>query len=232
MRTRRIEDTGADPVLDTQRIKEVGASPILGMQRTAETGADLVMGMRRIEDIMTHREFVELQAQIDAAEHDRRFCRHDLTHLLDVARILCILTFEDRFTASPTIEGENALALNREIIYAAALLHDLGRARQYQDGTDHHQTGAEIAGRILPDCGFSVSETHRISEAIAQHAKNPGCSPVSVHEVGLDGQMSAGCSDLAVLLYRSDKLSRRCFACAAYDDCYWSEENKNKRVLY
>ena len=47
------------------------------------------------------------------------------------------------------------------MIYAAALLHDMGRVRQYRDGTEHHEESARIAARILPECGFSEESGKR-----------------------------------------------------------------------
>ena len=54
-----------------------------------------------------------------AAEADRRFCRHSMVHFLDVARIGTIIALEE------------GLKINREWIYAAALLHDCGKHEQY-----------------------------------------------------------------------------------------------------
>ena len=46
------------------------------------------------------------------------------------------------------------LLFSKELIYCAALLHDIGRARQYEDGTPHDEAGAAIAGQILNELGF------------------------------------------------------------------------------
>ena len=161
------------------------------------------MEMRQIERIMRHPVFSDFLSRIKKAETDRRFCKHDLPHLLDVGRIMYILNLELN------------TGIGKEIIYAAALMHDLGRAVQYQDGTDHHKAGAKIAMRLLPECGFSDEEAGLIANAITQHAE------AASHEDGLPA-----------LLFRADKLSRCCFDCPAQADCYWTEESKNKRILY
>ena len=35
-----------------------------------------------------------------------------------------------------------------------------------------------------------------------------------------------------IILTKADKLSRNCFACKAYDECYWEENLKNKVITY
>ena len=64
-----------------------------------------------------------------------------MVHFLDVARIGTIIALEE------------GLELDREWIYAAALLHDCGKHEQYENGTPHEQASARIAPEILKDCG-------------------------------------------------------------------------------
>ncbi len=80
-----------------------------------------------------------------------------MAHFLDVARLAYIFNLEEH------------LGIDRERIYAAALLHDIGRHVQYLDGTPHQEAGLPIAGEILRDCGFSEGEEEEILEAIARH---------------------------------------------------------------
>ena len=49
-------------------------------------------------------------------EHDREFCCHQITHLLDVARIAYIKNLEA------------GLGIDKELIYTAAILHDIGKS--------------------------------------------------------------------------------------------------------
>lgn len=139
-----------------------------------------------------------------AAEADRRFCRHDMAHLLDVARIGRIMALEE------------GLEVSRELLYGAALLHDLGKHRQYGEGIPHEQAGVVIAERILRDCGYDDYETSVIKDAILQH-RNAAVS---------------GERNLRGLLYRADKASRACFACQAEADCDWKGNKKNLRLMY
>ena len=99
----------------------------------------------RISLIWRHPLYQKHCEKIQELEKDRIFCRHTPEHFLDVARLMYIYSLE------------NKLDLSREIIYATALLHDIGRAQQYLSGISHDIAGAEIAGKILTDLHF----THR-----------------------------------------------------------------------
>ena len=39
-----------------------------------------------------------------------------------------------------------------DMLYLAALLHDIGRGMQYTENVSHHEAGAELAKEILKDC--------------------------------------------------------------------------------
>ena len=85
--------------------------------------------MERVNRILEHDGYQECLRKNETAEKDRRFCRHDMAHFLDVARIAWILNLQEEAGAE------------QELIYAAALLHDCGRWRQYEDGTPHEKIG-------------------------------------------------------------------------------------------
>ena len=160
--------------------------------------------MSRVDRILQHEQFRYHLRANSKAEENRIFCHHDMVHLLDVARIGEIINLEQQ------------LGLERECIYAAALLHDLGKHIQYENGTPHELASAEIAPRILADCGFTAEETERIVEAIRNHR---------------NGQI-ADVPDLSGVLYRADKASRACFACAAEQACNWKGDKKNHNIKY
>lgn len=160
--------------------------------------------MERIEKIRLHPLFQEQFALLQEAEADRIFCRHTMEHFLDVARLTYIYSLE-----------QNA-GLDKEVIYAAALLHDIGRYEQISMGTPHHISSARMAGRILPECGFAPEETLQIQNAIRNHRSQEN-----------------GAEDLlSVLLYRADKQSRNCFCCPAEAECNWPETKKNQLITY
>lgn len=160
--------------------------------------------MERIERILIHPAYAEYGIKNEVAEKDRIFCLHNMEHFLAVARLAWILNLE----AEAGIE--------KEWIYAAALLHDIGRHRQYQDGTPHEEESARLAPAILLDCGFSDKETGVIISAIQTH-----------RDAGIKNE-----NNLNGILYRADKLSRACFACRAADQCNWKSDKKNLQLEY
>lgn len=157
----------------------------------------------RIERILTNRLYNDCIAMIAECERNRIFCRHDPVHFISTARIAYILSLEEK------------AGLDRELVYAAALLHDIGRHRQYTDGIPHERAGAQIAAVILSECGFSGEEIELITAAIGSHRD------IDDKKRGL----------LADVLYRADKLSRECWRCSARPECSWSEEKKNQTLV-
>ena len=160
--------------------------------------------MKRVDANLHDVRFHRGVQRINELEQQRIFCRHGLDHLLDVARIAWIMTLEQQ------------LPLPKDMIYGAALLHDLGRYRQYEAQIPHHQASAELAVEILPAAGYTAEEVAIIIAAIQQHST--------------DGQAQE--QQLAQVLYQADKLSRNCFQCAAQQECKWAEEKRNKTVIY
>lgn len=160
--------------------------------------------MDRINRILEHELFREHLRANEVSEQTRIFCHHDMVHFLDVARIGMIMNLQEH------------LEIPEEWIYAAALLHDMGKHVQYEDGTPHEVVSAEIAPEILADCGFDDKETGVIVSAIRSHRD------VSI----------AMSPDLNGVLYRADKASRACFACKAEAECNWKGDKKNLHIKY
>ena len=162
--------------------------------------------MPRVQAVLEHPAFVRALEVVLAAEADRRFCRHDLDHLLAVARIAWILNLE------------RGLGLDREQVYAASLLHDIGRAEQYASGTPHDVAGEQLAAAILGtvevDKRFSDDERRSVAAAVGGHR----------------GGDAGEANGLAQVIREADTLSRSCWACAARRDCYWSDERKNLAI--
>lgn len=160
---------------------------------------------QRLKQIWDHPFYREIYEKLQECEKGRVFCSHGMEHFLDVARIAYIRDLEQN------------LGIEKDVIYAAALLHDIGKASQYQQGIGHEKSSAWIAECILNDMGpgeaFSEEEKKRIIAAILTHR---------------DGSTAE--DPLGKLLYESDKLSRNCFLCAARTECHWSEEKKNKGI--
>lgn len=159
--------------------------------------------MERVNRILTSQAYREYLEKNNKAEAERRFCHHNMGHFLDVARIAWILNQEEGY-------GQE-----RELIYAAALLHDIGRWMQYEQGVPHEQASAALASEILRDSGFSREEERMVIEAIGNH-RNAGIK----EERSLSG-----------LLYRADKYSRPCFACEMEKACDWKKDKKNLQLI-
>lgn len=157
----------------------------------------------RYSRIVKTKEYKEAVAVIAKAEENRIFCRHDISHFMDVARIATILSLD---------MGMN---LSRDLIYGAALTHDLGRARQYVDNIPHEKAGAEIAGIILKNCGYDAREVDIIQSAILNHRNDN--SDISSSEENA----------LSYILFKADKMSRNCFDCAARKECKWEKFNED-----
>lgn len=155
--------------------------------------------MERVNRILRHEAFRKHLRKNEAAEEDRIFCRHNMGHFLDVARIAMIFNLQED------------LKIPQDMIYGAALLHDIGRHEQYAVGTPHEMASARIAPVILEDCGYMPEEIREIVEAIALHRNIE----------------TAQRADLAGILYRADKASRACYACKASEQCNWKEGRKN-----
>ena len=106
--------------------------------------------MDRVNQIWRHPVYQEHYKKIQELESERIFCRHTPEHFLDVARLMYIYALEEH------------LELPKELIYAAALLHDIGRAQQYQYNIPHDIAGVEIAREILTDLHFTEQEKELI----------------------------------------------------------------------
>ncbi len=158
--------------------------------------------MERINEISDHPLWRLHITQLKEVEKNRIFCKHGIEHLLDVARIAYIENLEQN------------CGISKEIIYAAALLHDIGRFLQYSQGISHEEAGVKLAEKILKDCSFNQEESKEIISAIASHRR------VQTKQE----------QNLAGLIYRADKLSRMCIFCPAFSECNWSEEKKNKKI--
>ena len=156
--------------------------------------------MQRTDKIFNNKLYREHLDEIAKLESDRIFCRHDMDHFIDVAHLMVMIC------------ADEGIDIKRDVIYAAALLHDIGRRKQYTEGIRHEAASAEIAHRILIDAGFDDEECAEIMEAIRQHG----------NENVADGK------DLKAVLYRADKMSRKCYMCKAIDKCHKAPE---KRIM-
>lgn len=155
--------------------------------------------MFRLERLTEHPQFCSWMERLETLEQNRIYCRHGWEHCMAVARTLVLLN------------EERGLGYPKELLYALALLHDIGRVEQYENGTAHDEAGSRMAEKVLPDCGFKEAEIQEIIAAIGGHRS---------------GQKSR----LSKLLMEADKRTRLCFACGARSTCKWQKEKQNAMV--
>ncbi|HSP47061.1 MAG TPA: HD domain-containing protein [Clostridiaceae bacterium] len=145
--------------------------------------------MDRFNRILQDESFRAHVARIEEREKIRIFCHHDLAHFLDVARIAYILSLEENHQ------------IEKELIYTAGILHDLGRWVEYDTGADHAVESRRIAEGFLEKYGYDREEKDLILSAIGNHRISDAARPFDA------------------LFYRADKLSRPCVVCPARPQC-------------
>lgn len=148
--------------------------------------------MDRIRAIIADSEYQSQLKMVEEKEAERIFCKHDYQHALWVARLAYIIVLEN---------VQQREALPKPLIYAAGLLHDIGRWVEYQTGEEHCLAGAKLAEPILIRNRFNEGERRVIIEGIRLHR-------------------APGNSILALALAQADDLSRDCHHCRAADECY------------
>lgn len=159
------------------------------------------MKLELANQIINDPRYMQLTEALDDIEKNRIFCRHDMEHFLSVARIAVILC------------NERGIDADTDVIYSAALLHDIGRIAEYTDGTPHDEAGIVIAGEILANTECPEEKKAEILRLIASHRK-------------ADAQKS----ELETVFYLADKKSRACFCCAAREQCNWPEYKRNYEI--
>ena len=157
--------------------------------------------MDRFNCILNDEKYMYYLKRNKSFEKGRKFCKHNLKHFLDVARI------------AQSINLEENLGFEKEIIYTTAILHDIGKSFQYENGTPHEIASWEIAKDFLEEYKFNEEEIEFIKQGILGHRD----------------KKSEGFSNL---IYRADKLSRLCITCKAKNECNWSDEKKNIKIYY
>lgn len=152
--------------------------------------------MHRVRRIIADAQYQDYLVRIAVLERERIYCKHDYHHALYVARLAYLLALE-----SGCEQGHRV----KPLVYAAGLLHDIGRWVEYGSGQDHCRAAVPLAEPLLLRAGFGVAETNDIIEGIAQH------------RVPQD-------SEIGGWLARADDLSRNCHGCQGRASCYKAEE--------
>ncbi len=77
--------------------------------------------------------------------------------------------------------AETEPSADKDVIIAAALLHDVGRPEQTADqNLDHALVGAEKAERFLRSCGYGEDFTARVADCIRRHRFRRSRPPESI----------------------------------------------------
>ena len=160
--------------------------------------------MERYEKIIHDEVYITHVRRCEEFEKDRQFGHHDMAHFLDVARVGMLINLTEDY------------GIPKDMIYAAALLHDVGRDVQYADGTPHDEASYAIAKELLKTTEYSTGEQEEILNAILSHRKAD-----IRNEKSLSG-----------LLYRADKESRPCYFCIAEPECNWKSDRKNRNLIW
>jgi uncharacterized protein len=94
------------------------------------------------------------------------------------------------------------LSANLRILGAAAILHDVGRAREEETGISHSKLSGEMSVDLLREIGYTEEEIAEIVEAIRTHRFSEGLEPNS-----LEGRILSDADKLdaigAIGVYRS-----------------------------
>jgi len=162
-----------------------------------------VNNLKRVELLINDTLYKEYIQRNIEAEQEPKSCQHDFHHHLDVARIVYILVLENNdlnyFIKDSGVSGKLAA---KEVIYAAGLLHDIGKWKEYKVGVDHAAFGARLAREIPPRAFFNSNEVDLICQAIYEHRN-----------------ISRDMSFLGERLHRADNLSRVCQKCEQRSQC-------------
>ena len=170
--------------------------------------------MEYVDKVLRHPEYIRIQKKITSLEKDRIYCHHEIEHALDVARMAWIYCLED--WCKKGIVPKH-MEEKKELLYVCALLHDIGRASQYEAGIHHSLAGKEIAGKILADIDYPQDKRDVVLRIIAGH------------HTGSE-KPEGECSPLESYICRADHDSRLCFWCAGADTCKWKEEERNRTL--
>ena len=195
--------------------------------------------MKYTDRVLKHPLFVNYTERIRELEKDRIYCGHQLEHSMDVARLAWIYYMEDMLSDTDQVghffaidqvyaskedsEGEELdvvwqkkCEMLKDLFYTCALLHDIGRAVQYETGVHHSIAGQELARQVLEDVQAPASWLGLILDVVAEHSH---------------GEFSEGDRSLEYYIMKADHDCRLCFGCQASDSCKWSDEEMNHSII-
>lgn len=148
--------------------------------------------------IIRNKNYIVQLGTLRELEADREFCRHDMDHFLSVARITIHMC------------REMGVRADRDLVYSAALLHDIGRTQEITMGIPHDIAGQAMADCILSEVNCPEDMKAKIISLIASHR-----------------DITRAGDELGRIFCAADKKSRNCFDCEARALCNWPDDKKN-----
>ena len=153
----------------------------------------MLHSMARVNQLLEHEDYIRYIEKINELEKKRCFCKHGFEHGLNVARIAYAYMLE---------KGEAGSL--KEVIYAAAFLHDIGRWVEYETGEDHAEVSARLALPLLEACSFASESVQMILTGIREHRQHS----------------EDNLTPLGEAMALADDWSRDCRQCRAQNQCY------------
>ncbi len=177
--------------------------------------------MKYLNRLIHHESYRAVYQQLVELEEDRMYCKHDMNHFLDVARL------------AANINMEKNLQVDLEMIYLCAFLHDIGRGINDKKQISHSQASANLAREILLHIDYPTQQMETILYAITRHGTRGNVDLLLQNEY-MAGFFTAGDDvpgKLTFLLQTADQLSRSCYLCPVEASCKWKEQEKIKKIV-
>lgn len=161
------------------------------------------MSMEYVNRLIQNETYLRTMREIHESEKKRIFCHHGFNHLLDVARIAYIMNLEYEF------------GFEKEFLYMCALLHDIGRAKEYMTGVSHEKAGVKLAGQLLEEIAYPEEKREAILNKVADHRH----APLPKEGINRDN-----------FFWFADKRARNCFTCNVAAQCNWAQEKRTLTI--
>ncbi len=114
---------------------------------------------------------------------------------------------------------EEGLGFDKEMIYAAAVLHDIGKSLQYEEKVPHEIAGERSQGG---NTGL-LFRMKRVLDLRMRKRRSVGCQ-------GTPDGLETWADTLEKLLYEATKRPDCVFHVLAEEKCNWNEEKKNMEI--
>ncbi len=117
-----------------------------------------------------HNQVLNKEICLLAEEYMKKHMKLDSSH--DINHVYRVLYF-----AMDIVQSETADA---EIVYLAAVLHDVGRRYEAEQNKSHASIGADMAYEFLCNCKYDRKRTAWISDCIRSHRQSDKIEPATI----------------------------------------------------